>query len=648
MRRLLGLLLALVMAAPAGAVTTGRLSVTRAGPSGPQVQSVAAPSLTLTTGLGAPLTFAQSLLAPALSPGPQAVLAPVTAVQPAQAPVPASALELAGQVLETSVPAPQASSEQGAWSASSVFDNAGSVSPSDAPAGPADAAIEASFASAFDKVFRENPEVESALSSRIAASAYGRSGRSAAWKTELRRIFAPMLVVRGRGQGYTGAQFSSYLASDAPQAAAERKALADFLATHTQHSAEDWTYIYRDYPLWKEPLARYLDKLVSERRESKVLSMQSVGTGYGSEAFSLAIEAEAALKRAGEDPSAWRVRIRTYDISLMSLLTAGQGLYDLGKKDAKVFADLGLAAHFEKEPSGLLRLKGPMRGWIEPGFADLNDVGQQALVTEGKTDVVFANYLLFHMRSAPAAKLASHWLAGQWSPHGFLSMAGTVVGEVGESKSAPIDLKGKDFLGLYDGNVGTKGRLYYSDSFDARGSFAWRNIWRRLTLRGAKAVRASAEAFEAELRADPYFQGKTDGPVVERLRALASELGIHIVMTTGNVLAHYDSAGRTLNLNLGWLFEAPGRKDLLEKLLAEELSGVTPSEPGSIIAVGGSGALLSVGERLSWLSERFTALSIAYYSDNAAKLLDPEETKRRAEASAKLPGGMPRGVKGFN
>lgn len=635
-------LLALLLAAalPATAANTGR-APSRKGPAGPTLAAPATPGVSLAP---APL------LAPTLSPSlaPSAVLAPkvdapaavvASPLAPkADAPAADAALPTAEAAAAFAAPQEGASGEQSALRAGAVFDQAKVPDPSET----VDAASPA--AGVFDTLWSREPALEAALESRMRGSAYAATGRD--WKTDLRRAFTPLVRVRARQLGMSEAAYAAWYAS--PDGRVEREGLARLLGEHTGHRAEEWTYVFRDYPLWKEPLEKYLDGVIAERKSGKrSLDLQSVGAGYGSESYSLAIMVDQALKRAGEDPQKWRVSIRAYDISLMSLLTAAAGAFRLTERDKHTFGRLGLQDQFEEAPGGLLRLKAPLRDWIKPVYADVNDPRQRALVTEAPADVVFANYLLYHLRQEPAHDLANHWLSGKWSKHGFLSMAQVIVAEVGESRRERVPLEGRAFLSYhYGGNTGWAGRAFYADTYEARGGFkaAMRNMWRARRAAEKQAFALGGE-FRGALGKDPFATTRVDPVLWDAVSELAQK--VPVVLTDQRIVAElYEGK---LYLNWGWVLEggkAQERLAELKTLAAEELAR-GPASGSGVSVLSLDGARLSYEDgRLRWLTDRLVPLSIDFFSDNAAKRLDPvdpeKEELRRERASA------PRGLRGFN
>jgi chemotaxis methyl-accepting protein methylase len=535
----------------------------------------------------------------------------------------------------------EAGTETALAESSALFDQASTPVGDDA-AVEAGLAAEAGLADAFEAVFAEHPEAEEALADRFRSSAYGSLALESAWKADLAVAMRPWMSWRAAELGYpTLARYLGFVRADTIHAASEREGLAKLLVGHTEHRAEEWTYIFRDYPLWKAPLERYLDTLIARRKGVRTISLQSVGAGYGSEAYSLAIMTEQALRRAGEDPGTWRVAIRAYDVSLLSLLTTGRGLYKLGERDTAVFKALGLEPYFDQRPGGLLQLKGPLAGWIKPVWADLNDLNQHPIVTDQRTDVVFANYLLYHLRMAPGHALADHWLSGSWAEHGFLSMAQVAVGEVGSSRLEPASLIGRDFLGYhYGGNIGWAGRAFYGDSFSANGGLL-RQWWRKLRRPAGRAVLAAGMSFLSSLTHDPFFRAPVNEGVLAWLSEAAQATGLEIVLTTQDVLAQRD--GDRLHLNVGWVLSPDADQSLLEEFVAEETARVPlPGEtgPARVTARTEEGAVLKLvsdqaGTWLSWLSERFTPISIAFHSDNAAKLLHEPEPEDEPQVSGR-------------
>ncbi|MBI5209444.1 MAG: hypothetical protein HY927_05655 [Elusimicrobia bacterium] len=660
MRHLWGLVILLASAAHAG--PTGKASPVRL-PASP-VPAVAAVSAVLSnTGIHIGLPNLPG--APAPLPGLNAVLQPSLGA-PAVPGAPALTLTAPAEEslarMQEALHAPSGEGAQAALAESSrLFDRQAPNGEAGVDATPEGLAA-AGLADALDRIFAEHPGAAEALSQRVRASAYGSAIREGAWKADLVAILRPWMEARAEQVGFpTLSRYLAFVRGDEADSAAERKGLADLLVGHTEHRAEEWTYIFRDYPLWKEPLARYLDGLVAQRSGSKRLDLQSVGAGYGSESYSLAIMVEQALRRAGQDPAAWRVSIKAYDISFLSLLTTGRALYRRTERDAKVFAALGLEGYFDARPGGLLQLKEPLAGWIKPAWVDLDDPRQHRIVTRQKADVVFANYLLYHLRTEPAHALADHWLAGRWSRHGFLSMAQVAVGEVGESRLEPADIAGRNFIGYhYGGNIGWAGRAFFGDDFGSRGG-VFTNWWRKLRHPAGKAVLAAGLSFLSQLTHDPFNSAQADEGMLAFIAETARRTGLEIVLTTESILAHRE--GGRLHLNIGWVLAEKADRSLLERFIEEETGrgpgrrpsvpdalrsgvggrgrGPLPGGPGSVIGRTEEGALLKFTRRgsstwIEWLTGRFIPISIGFHSDNTAKLLHGGEAGPAAK-----PAGRP-------
>lgn len=584
------LLALLAAAAPAAAGPSARVPVPRL--SGTPA-AVAAP---------AALAPALALSAPALAPVP--TLAPPAAL-PAPALAPAPSLS----------PAPAAPSQ------------APLASPAAAPS-PALAAITAAFA--------ENPAEAGEVDARVRASAFGRLLDGADYKPELAEAFAPFLDLTGAGGSAEG-----------------RAAFMRTLAHHTGHRAEEWTYLFRDHPLWKDGLDAFLDARIAERSAAgeRRLDLQSVGAAYGSEAYSLAISVDRALRRNGEDPAAWDVRIPAYDVSLLSLLTAGRGLYRRNPRDAGAFERSGAAAYFAPGPSDeLLLLKKELASWIKPVWADLNDARLQPLVTATRPDAVFANYLLFHLRLGAAAALGQHWLEGSWATRGFLSMAQVVVAEVGASPLSSARME-RPLLAQFDGNVGIAGRMFWGDTWRAPGGLrrVWRD-WRRSKSADGKAAAAARRAFVSSLYKDPAARGKLDADGLAFLEELSRRHGVEVRLTNEALSMLYAKDEGVLYVDMGLLLA--GRVAALKAWAAQELAGAAerPSAPrvGAVLLEGAP--LTLARERgapvLRWLERPVTVISDAFRSDNANKT--PEELKAEREAGGGAGDGQGRLVRGLN
>lgn len=481
--------------------------------------------------------------------------------------------------------------------------------------------------SVLEKAFAENPEEAAQVDRRVAVASVGRLFDGGDYKADLAEAFAPYIALSGGGETRE-----------------QRQALMKTLAHNTGHRAEEWTYLFRDHPLWKDGLDGFLDSRIAERRASgeRRLDLQSVGAAYGSEPYTLAITADRALRRNGEDPGAWDVRIPAYDVSLLSLLTAGKGLYRLGPRDASSFERSGAGEYFTPGPAeGLHLLKPELTKWIRPVWADLNDPRQQALVTAEKPDAVFANYLLFHLRLAAGAALGQHWLSGSWAAtRGFLSMAQVVVAEVGASprESAPLE---KPLLSQFGGNVGIAGRMFYGENHRAPGGVrrVWRD-WRRSKTADGRAAEAARGLFMAALYKDPTARGRLDSEALAALEDVSRRHGVPVVLTNEDLSMLWSKQENRLYVNVGLVLA--GRTQALKAWAEQELSGRAPAPSApSVSAVLLEGAPVTIASEdgarvLRWLEKPVTVVSDAFRSDNANKTPEElEEERKAAEAAAR-------------
>lgn len=575
--------------------------------------------------VAAPLSPAGVVMAPAAAPTVVALPAPAAlAAAPAAAAAPSVS---AAAPAPAAVPAagPRASLESQAAVSRTLFDQA------------------------LIRALDENPEQSAALESNLRGTAYGASLSGAEWKPELARVLAPRMALRAQQAGFpSAAAYAEHLASSDPKARAERAELAK-MAAQGSHGAESWTYLFRDHPLWQKPLEQYLDRLIADRKREKRLDLQSVGAAYGAEAYTLAIVTHRALRRAGQNPADWDVAIRAYDVSVPSLLTAGRGLFRVGPRDAETFKTSGAAAYFEKtSEKDVYQLKPELRRWIRPAFADLNDADQHAIPHGERADVVFANYLLYHLRLEPAARLANYWLSGKWASRGFLSMAQVVIGETGDSARKPATLE-SSLLRQYDGNVGTRGRGDYGDTFAAPGGVGvlWRDFLRGWTADGRR-VRAATQAFNESLHADPFHAAPVDKTSLIVLENISARRGIKVRLTNEDIFAAYDRDAGTLYVGVGAVL-VPGGVASLARWAEQEI-GDSPPLTGVAVArisvTSVQGAALTLEDRgsgtvLRWLDGSFTPITLAYRGDNAAKTeeqLKSEEERTKARQRVRIYG----------
>lgn len=533
-----------------------------------------------------------------------------------------------------------------------------------APGAPANAALPAAApslsaplsAQVIAKVLAEDPAARAELTASFEAApfraALGDVGRPEDYLADrLGEAFLPYFETYAVEVGHKDAAAGlAFLLSEDPAAAETRKGLGRLLRTGSARS-ESWTYIFRDSALWQKHLEEYLDGRIAAKaaRGERRLAVQSVGAAYGAEPYTLAILTEAALKRAGENPKAWDVRIESADLSLMSLLSAKEGFYrdpDGGGYFIPKYAGEALrreSAEGRLLPAGspgLYRLREDLRPWVKPFYIDLNDVRQHRALTAAEPDVVFANYVLTHLRLAPAARLAEHWLAGLWSDHGFLAMAQTLVAEA--SSAGGLAAKGTlghlgSFLRGVSLTVGAIGGAYAGDSNEP---------WHRLrdmlfTSRAsaAKRARAAAARYHGALWKDPFHAEPLDAAALEALGRLAAETGARVELTSDGAVAVGMTRDGAVAVSVGLLMgdasDAQARIALLERLVrayapkaARGAAAPRPfSDPrfgeGTVLAEGtaNEGARLKAvafpdGPRLLWLVPgRLAPITDAYVDE---------------------------------
>lgn len=506
------------------------------------------------------------------------------------------------------------------------------------------------------KVVAEDPAAKAELLASFEAapfrSALGDVGRPEDYlASRLGEAFVPYFETYAKEVGHPDAEAGlKFLLSEEPSAVETRRGLGRLLRSGSARS-ESWTYIFRDAALWQKHLEAYLDGRVSAKAASgdRSLKVKSVGAAYGAEPYTLAILTEAALKRAGEDPKAWDVRIDAADMSLMSLISAREGFYkdpDGGGYFIPRSAGEALrreAAEGRLLPAGtpgLYRLREDLRPWVAPLYIDLNDVRQHRALTEGRSDVVFANYVLTHLRLAPAVRLAEHWLSGLWTDHGFLAMAQTLVAEA--SSAGGLAAQGAvgqigSFLKRVALTVGAIGGAYGGDSAEP---------WQRLrdmlfTSRGgtAKRARAAAGSYHAALWKDPFHAQTLDPAALAAVKAVAAETGARVELTADASLAvgmtRDEAVAVSVGLLMGDASDSAARIALMTRLVRAYAPkagrGALPSRAfsdprfgaGSVVLEGtaNEGARLKAvefpdGPRLLWLVPgRLAPITDAYVDE---------------------------------
>lgn len=497
----------------------------------------------------------------------------------------------------------------------------------------------------FDRAFSENPDEYAALEAGLSNTPFaGALSADSNTKALLRDGF-----IRGFGNFFdVGAadlseqgrlkRLEIWLSQDGKEA---RSKLARLIARGSSLRSETWTYLFRDNDVWEQDFRRYLSARIAEkvRAGTRELKLDSVGAAYGAEPYTLAIVVDEELRRAGEDPDAWRVKIRAFDKSFLSLVSVAMGFYvDPAGGAYKIpeTASVRLRAEMRRgrfTPTAspkVYRLRAGLSRWIEPVYIDLDDPLQHGPLRQS-ADVVFANYVLTHLRLRPAGDLAQWWLSGQWSDFGFLSMAQTLTAQVSSSgrlfgEGRPIG-RTMSFLSRFAATVGAIGGMRAGDAYEVTAR--WRDRLFAHNTAVGKKVFGVRDAFLRRLQEDPFFYATVDPRMLEAVERLSAETGTFPVLTTGQALVGTDAQTGEFAINIGWLLNmgvtVEARVELLERLWRAQVpeGGNAPRGPP-----GGStrqGARLEIAEiggkpRLRWLSRNtLEPLSDAYTDDAASR-----------------------------
>lgn len=497
----------------------------------------------------------------------------------------------------------------------------------------------------FDQAFSENPDEYAALEEGLARAPFaGALSADANRKGILRdgfvRGFGSFFDAGAADQTESGRarRLKAWLAEDGKDA---RRKLAAMIARGSSPRSETWTYLFRDNEVWEQDFRRYLASRIAEkvRAGARELSLDSVGAAYGAEPYTLAIVVDEELRRAGEDPDAWSVRIRAFDKSFLSLVSVAMGFYaDPAGGPYKIpdSASIRLRAETRRgrfTPTalpGVYRLRAGLSRWIEPVYVDLDDPLQHGSLRRS-ADAVFANYVLTHLRLRPAGDLAEWWLSGQWSDFGFLSMAQTLTAQVSSAgrlfgEGRPIGRK-RSFLSRFAATVGAIGGMRAGDGYEA--SARWRDRLFAHPTKAGQGVFRARDAFLRRLNEDPFFYATVEPDMLAAVERLSAETGAYPVLTTDQVLVGKDSRTGEFLINAGWLMRtgqpAEERIKLLERLWRAQApkEGTAPRGPPSGRTREGATLRLETiagKPRLRWLSRRtLEPLSDAYTEDEATR-----------------------------
>lgn len=476
------------------------------------------------------------------------------------------------------------------------------------PAGPTELSLELSK-KVLNRIFDENPAVLEHLRAVVDRASFRPLLKGIDEPEAFREYLVGNLsyflhdffASYAKANSSTVEDFLAWAASDDDAAKATRANLGSMLQGNTSVRSEAWTYIFRDSELWENEFRRYLRQRIQEKKAAgrMDLDLDSVGAAYGAEPYSLAITVFEELKKAGEDPDAWDVGIRSYDISVLSLLSMKEGIYRSPEGGGYHIPEYTLKRHQAEKEKGHFeetgvekhtRVAETLRGWIKPVYADLNDVRQHRPLEEARPDAVFANYVLTHLRLDPAAELAERWLSGEWSDHGFLSMAQTAVAEVRDrayrQKSLGTLGSGMPFLSRFALTVGAIGGARFGES-RARRPKLFDMIFRHRSLAGKKVFESSQE-FMSRLRKDPFETGTLSARMTAEVGRLAAKSGLRVNLTTDGALMSGDAETGTLHLNVGWVLsqgslDDKARLELLRKMWDEHAQGIegAKSEPAA-------------------------------------------------------------------
>lgn len=485
------------------------------------------------------------------------------------------------------------------------------------------------------KVMAEDPAARAQLLDSFEHAPF-RAGLGAVAQPEaylaerLGEAFEPYFQTYAKEVGHADAESGlRHLLGDSESARETRQGLGRLLRNGSARS-ESWTYIFRDSALWQKSLEEYLDGRIAQKRAAgtRDLHIQSVGAAYGAEPYTLAMLTEDALKRAGEDPAAWKVRIDAGDLSLMSLISAKEGFYRNPEGGGYFIPkSAGLALRREAEagrllPAGspeLYRLRADLRAWIRPVYMDLNDVRQHRVLSEAQPDAVFANYILTHLRPGPAARLAEHFLSGAWSDHGFLAMAQTLVAEV--SNLGGLAAKGRlghegSFLRRMALTVGAIGGAYSGESHEPYTRF--RDFLFTNRSGPGRAARRAAARYVDAIRKDPFHSEALDPAAVAAFTRLQAETGVRLELTTSDSLAVGMTRGGAVAVSVGLLMPgADGRIELMERMVRELAPKAQPvGAPEAAAGTSLEGARLKIaGSSLVWLVRGRLAPITDHYVD---------------------------------
>lgn len=448
----------------------------------------------------------------------------------------------------------------------------------------------------------------------------------------------PSLRARAAELGFPSPEkYAGFVLSE--KGARERAELASRLSLLPMHSGEMYSGFFRSRHAWSAASQDYLDRTVAAKAKSgdRTLVAKSLGMGSGQEPYSIAIQVEAALRKAKEDPAKWKVVIEAYDINARSLwavtrgsfqhdeIFGGEGQFGGGLPDG--YAALAKEL-FPKTEAGRYEALPRLRSWMKPVWLNLNDVPQQAAFEETPGDVAFANNTMIHMKHGPSVALSDKLLTGSWARKdgpSFLNFNGMAVMEIDPpgAKSNGSSLESSDGARILagatsGGNVyrtitalGEKMVVGLGQRPTSEKALGWlmpalQSLrWLRGGLLVAPAAIRAARAFAAKLSSHPTAEAALSRPLVDLASGWASSRGL-------SLRVHFDAAPMRLedgavSVNAGLLMAEAGSEKrraaflggLFESLLGGKPEGTVPSVEVFSDPDHGDGLVLAKGAT-SW------------------------------------------------
>ncbi len=185
------------------------------------------------------------------------------------------------------------------------------------------------------------------------------------------------------------------------------------------------TNFFRDVENWQTEYEDYLNDIILQKvaRGDYTLSIRSVGSALGKEAYSIGSFLEQALLQYARDNvyhnitnisernalveqwvDKWDIKLFAFDNSILRLTTAKEGTYDLDDQALSFLAGhtnhekLFSEEYFGHDEFPIVRVNNRLRGWLVPVFVDLDK--NPEVLSRYPAEITFAMNMINYLRYA--------------------------------------------------------------------------------------------------------------------------------------------------------------------------------------------------------------------------------------------------------